>query len=309
MQRAIPYVIVTVFVVAICGSCRTSSRAVALPKGASGPGHVTMRDTDGEHLDVLVDGKVATRYMYSHDTSTPERRTQTFKTYLHVFDEDGKAPITNSGDGGEYPHHRGIFIGWNKIAYNGKTYDRWHMKGGEIVHQRFAETMSNGKSALFTSVCNWNDENGKPFIVEERTTTVRPVAAPGRLIIDFTSRLVAPDGDAVLDGDPEHAGIHFRPADSVDRAKTIYLYPKENAEPHKNLDYPWIGATFTLKDTGKTYSVVVVGTGFLAAANSLYTRAMRCTGTISPSAIRKRYFSTSGSPLVNVALGNAPKRP
>jgi putative membrane-bound dehydrogenase-like protein len=248
--------IVTLLLAVALIGCHTSSTSRTLPKDASGPGHVTVKDTEGEHLDVLVDGKVATRYMYAHDTSTPERRTQTYKPYLHVFDEDGKAPITNSGDGGEYPHHRGIFIGWNKISYNGKTIDRWHMKGGEIVHQRFADVMNNGKSAMFTSVTNWNDESGKPFIVEERTQTVRTIPAPGRLIIDFTSKLTAPDGDAVLDGDPEHAGIHFRPADTVDRAKTVYLYPQANAQPHKDLDYPWVGATFTLKDTGKTYSVV-----------------------------------------------------
>jgi mono/diheme cytochrome c family protein/glucose/arabinose dehydrogenase len=217
---------------------------------------VTVKDTADAYYDVLVDGKVATRYMYAHDTSTPERRTQTYKPYLHVFDADGAAPITNPGDGGQYPHHRGIYIGWNKIAYNGKTYDRWHMKGGEIVHQRFSEQMNNGKSALFTSVTHWNDESGKPFIVEQRTTTVRPVAAPGRLLIDVTFSLTAPDGDAVLDGDPEHSGIHYRPADTVDRAKTVYLYPKEGAQPHKDTDYPWVGETYTLADTGRTYSVV-----------------------------------------------------
>ena len=31
---------------------------------------------------------------------------------------------------------RGIFAGWMKMTFDGKNYDRWHMKGGEIVHQK-----------------------------------------------------------------------------------------------------------------------------------------------------------------------------
>ena len=48
-------------------------------------------DTKGDHLDILSDGKVVARYMYAHDTSTKERRTETYKPYLQVFDADGKS--------------------------------------------------------------------------------------------------------------------------------------------------------------------------------------------------------------------------
>src|SRR5579883_803660 len=96
-----------------------------------------LRDKAGQYLDVLLDGKVVARYMYAYDRSTPERLQETYKPYLHVFDAEGKAPITNGGPTGLYPHHRGIFIGWMKIGVDGQTFDRWHMKGGEIVHQKF----------------------------------------------------------------------------------------------------------------------------------------------------------------------------
>ena len=126
-----------------------------------------------------------------------ERLNETYKPYLHVFDADGKAPITK-GPGGEYPHHRGIFIGWNKIKVGGKTYDRWHMKGGEIVHQKFVGEQNGwrGRRATFTAVTHWNDENGKPLLVEERTIRrpPRPRAVAGSSI-DVTSKLTATDGD------------------------------------------------------------------------------------------------------------------
>ncbi len=279
----------SVFCVSGCGS----------HPAAAGP--VKLKDTPGDHLDVLIDGKVAARYMYAYDKSTPERLAETFKPYLHVFDAEGKAPITK-GAGGEFPHHHGIFIGWNKIGFAGKTYDRWHMKGGEIVHQKFA-AQSEGASASFTAISHWNDEAGAPILVESRTTTVTPAAVPGRLVVDFTSELVAPSGEIMLDGDPEHAGVHFRPSDTADRAKTSYLYPKENAEPHKDVDYPWVGMTFTLQDTGKQYSVVQMnhptnpkGTRWSAYRNYGRFGAFP-TGTVkegSPLALRYRFLIADG---------------
>ena len=210
-------------------------------------------DKKGEHLDVLLDGKVVTRYMYAHDTSTKERAAETYKPYLHVFDAEGKGPITK-GPGGQFTHHRGIFIGWNKISFEGKSYDRWHMKGGDIVHQTFSGQKADADQATFTSNTLWQaDKPDRAIIEEERTMTIRK-SGPGRIVIDFTSKLKAPNGEVKLDGDPEHAGIHFRPADEVDTAAGVYTYPKDKADAHKDTDYPWVGQTFKLN--GKSYSVV-----------------------------------------------------
>lgn len=231
-----------------------ASPAVAADTAARGaaPGF-SFHDEPGEHLDVLLDGKLVARYMYAHDKSTPERANETYKPYLQVYDAEGKAPITK-GPGGEFTHHRGIFIGWMKISHNGKTYDRWHMKGGDIVHRKFLNEKADQDHATFTSVTHWDDAEGKPIIEEERTMTFRRAPGPGRLLIDFTTKLTAVNGDIKLDGDPEHAGIQFRPAQEVDRKETVYVFPKEGATPHKDFDYPWVGETFTLH--GKRYSVV-----------------------------------------------------
>ncbi|HEX8912986.1 MAG TPA: DUF6807 family protein [Humisphaera sp.] len=213
------------------------------------------KDAAGDHLDVTLDGKVVARYMYAHDTSTKERAAETYKPYLHVFDAEGTAPITK-GAGGDFTHHRGIFIGWNKITYDGKAYDRWHMKGGDIVHQKFAGQKADADAATFTSVTGWQaDGPDKLILTEERTTTIRRApAGAGRVVIDFTSKLTPTAADLTLDGDPEHAGIHFRPAQEIVRQETAYVYPKEKAEPHKDKDYPWVGENFTVR--GKRYGVV-----------------------------------------------------
>ncbi len=214
----------------------------------------SFEDKAGEHLDVLLDGKIVARYMYAHDVSTPAQRDLTYKPYLHVYDADGKAPITK-GPGGQFPHHRGIFIGWMKMAFNGKSYDRWHMKGGDIVHEKFLTQKADKDQATFTSLTHWLAEDGKSIVDEERTTTIRRAKAPARLLFDTTFKLTAPNGDVTLDGDPEHAGVQFRPSNDVVGKETVYYFPKEKADPTKDVDYPWVGETFTLN--GKKHSAVI----------------------------------------------------
>ena len=220
---------------------------------AADPNGFSFKDDPGQHLDILLNGRLAARYMYAHDNSTKQRRDETYKPYLHVFDAEGDAPITK-GPGGLFPHHRGIFIGWRAMKFNGKSYDRWHMPDGEIVHQKFLAEKAGPDEATFTSLAHWNDPKGEPFLVEERTMTVRRGPEPARLAIDFHTKLTAPRGDVVLGGDPEHSGVQYRPANELDSTKTVYFLPKEHPNVHKDLDYPWLGETYFLN--GKKYSVV-----------------------------------------------------
>src|SRR5436190_7584765 len=72
------------------------------------------------------------RYMYSKlDEQTKEARSATFKPYHHVYDPSGKRLMTK-GPGGLFPHHRGIFFGFNRISYGeGKKADTWHCNNKE----------------------------------------------------------------------------------------------------------------------------------------------------------------------------------
>ncbi len=237
----------------LCGLLAMAFTTGTGDAGAADAGFA-LRDKPGQYLDVLLDGKVVARYMYAYDRSTPERLQETYKPFLHVFDAEGKMPITNGGPKGLYPHHRGIFIGWMKIGVDGQTFDRWHMKGGEIVHQKFLNEKADHDHATFTSQTGWNDAHGKPFLEEERTVTVRRAPGVGRLLIDCTFRLKSLRGVITLDGDPEHSGVHFRPANDIVTKDTVYEFPRAGANAHKDVDYPWVGETFTMR--GRQYSVV-----------------------------------------------------
>ena len=83
------------------------------------------KDTAGKHLDILRDGKPIVRYQYEYN---PEKRLETYKPMHHVMDAEGKDTITK-GHGGQFTHHRAIYIGWNRLGHQGKNYDLWHMKG------------------------------------------------------------------------------------------------------------------------------------------------------------------------------------
>jgi hypothetical protein len=216
-------------------------------------GALEFKDTEGKHLDVVSDGKVVVRYMYEHDTSTKEKHHETYKPYLHVFDAEGKKPITK-GAGGKFTHHRGIFIGWSKTQANGKSYDRWHMKGGDIIHQKFSKQEVKEGAAVFTSVTHWMDDQEKAFLEEERTFTITEGVHGGRVMIDFHTKLSPVSGDVFLKGDPEHAGVQYRPANEVDTKKTKYLFPNGVTKVNGVKDLPWAAENYTLD--GKEYGVV-----------------------------------------------------
>ena len=213
----------------------------------------SLKDQAGDHMDIVYDGKIIARYMYAHDTSSAKRRAETFKPYLHIYDEEGKAPITK-GPGGLWTHHRGIFVGWRATA-DGKKVNRWEMEGGDQVHVKFLEQKADEKSATITSLVEYQGENSdpKPFLTEERTMTFLAPTAPAYCVVDVSSKVTAQAGTVELGGDSEHGGMQYRPSDSV-REGTTYIFPKENADPHKDKDYPWVGETYKLGD--KHYSVI-----------------------------------------------------
>ncbi|OYW75538.1 MAG: hypothetical protein B7Z37_12790 [Verrucomicrobia bacterium 12-59-8] len=209
---------------------------------------ITVAEKD--HVDVSTGGKVVARLMMANDLSTPERHHETYKPYLHVFDASGATRLTK-GPGFNFTHHRGIFLGFSKISYGGKSYDRWHMKGGDQVVTK----VEPGDSS-FTAFINWQGDTTEPFLTEERQLTFTTPAKPFYLGIDMTSAIKPVNGEAEMSGDPEHAGAQFRPSELVDTQTTTYIFPGENVDAHKIKDLPWAAEVFSVE--GKTFTVVIL---------------------------------------------------
>jgi hypothetical protein len=68
------------------------------------------------------------------------------KPYHQLFTPDGSTIITNDNKG-MYPHHRGIFYGFNTITYDGKKADVWHGRNGE--HTDHEKILSAEAGTLF----------------------------------------------------------------------------------------------------------------------------------------------------------------
>ncbi len=184
-------------------------------------------EDDAAHSVQLQHGeKPLVRYMHAPlDDSSDQRRGETYKPYLHVYSPDGLQLLTK-GPGGLFPHHRGIFFGFNKITYSdGKKCDTWHCHGKAYQqHERFAALEADDEGGQMVSIVEWHGADGEVFATEEREQAVQLTG--GMLQIDFASTLTpaAGVGTIQLDGDPQHAGVQFRSSQKVadETAKQTY---------------------------------------------------------------------------------------
>jgi hypothetical protein len=135
----------------------------------------------------------------------------------------------------------------------GKSYDLWGMGGGVQIHQKFLDQKAGADQASFTAEVLWNAKSGEPLLEEQRTFVFHRRPAPTLVLVDVVSTLKAVAGDTLLNGDPEHAGVHYRPANELDKSQTKYVFPQEGNDPRKDKDLPWAAETYVLGD--KTYAV------------------------------------------------------
>jgi len=188
----------------------------------------------------------------------------TTKPFHHLFAPDGKTIVTNSNQG-QYPHHRGIYFGFNNISYGGKKADVWHCRNGE--HTTHEKVLASEAGPLFgrqTLQIAWKGTDGKDFASERRELTAYNL--PGGTMIDFASELTTTLEKVRLDGDPQHAGFHFRANSAMEKntKETFFIRPDGKGAPgqEKNwakdkggpVNLPWNAMSFVLE--GKRYTVV-----------------------------------------------------
>jgi hypothetical protein len=207
---------------------------------------------EGVQADILrPDGEPILRYTFERDTSTPERTFDTAKVFAHVMAPGGEETLTK-GAGGTFPHHRGIFIGWNRIEHGGKRHDLWHVRDTVQEHRKFLQTEGDENGAAITSEIAWIGVDGEPVISEKRTYRVVE-SADAYAVIDFVSELTAVGGDVKLGGDPEHAGVQFRPSQEVaDNKSASYVFHESDIDPKKDKDLPWVALSFRIGDQAWT---------------------------------------------------------
>jgi hypothetical protein len=231
------------------GQSATFKATVSTDSPAKSEGY-SWHDTKGEFMELKLGTRPVLRYMYAYDDSTKERREITYKVYHHLYDPDGQFFVTK-GPGGLYPHHRGLYFGFNRISYDGKQADTWHCNKGEHQkHARFLASEAGAVLARHRLEIHWHGQDKAVFAREERELTIDNV--PGGQRVDFASRLYSTGSKIKLDGDPQHAGFQFRAAQEVAEKtgkQTYYLRPDGVGKPGETKqggDYPWKGMSFVI---------------------------------------------------------------
>jgi len=216
---------------------------------------------------LMLAGKPLLRYERPvYDATDETSRQASYKPFHHVFDPVTGIRLTK-GDGGRYPHHRGIFFGYNKIGHGAEQSlqsDCWHCSGqARQEHRETVLEAAGPVSGLQRVAIDWIGSDGRPVLTEVREVDVVPVS--GGTVIDFSSRLAAA-APVRLDGDPQHAGVHFRASNEVHettRGETYYLRPDGKGKPgeYRNwpedetaIDAPWHAVSFVVG--GQRYTVL-----------------------------------------------------
>ncbi|MEW4571202.1 DUF6807 family protein [Tautonia sp. JC769] len=199
------------------------------------------------------------------DESSPEARELTFKPFHHLFAPDGRR--VTKGPGGLFTHHRGLFFGFNRVSYgDGKQADVWHARGK--AYQSHEETLSEEAGPVLGRHrvrVGWHGQEGEIFALETREVTA--YAAEEGYFIDFAALVETEAGPVMLDGDPQHAGVHFR-ADNhvadVSKGETYYLRTDGRGAPGETRNWepktgegpvnlPWNAMSFVID--GDRYTV------------------------------------------------------
>jgi hypothetical protein len=186
----------------------------------------------GTALDILHQGKPAARFIFGDGQMKP---------FLHVFGADGEL-LTNPGidaegkEAGRFPHHRGIFIGWNQIRSDLGNDDLWHFRRKEhmevtnvresVVTDDYAEIIAD----IVWRSSNKDAEGDDVLVRETRTLRISKPEESWTIVVDATFDLTAAR-DITLGGDLQHAGVHFRAHREVaNRAgDTIYMWAPDVA--------------------------------------------------------------------------------
>ena len=202
-------------------------------------------DLPGRKVDITQDGVLRARLIYGEGQIKP---------YLRVQGEEGDG-LNEWSDKQTYPHHRGIYIGWNKIVSDLGSFDLWHMNnGGKMTLSKLDRLDGEKDSATIVATIEWRggkkDASGSDLLLTEiRTLTVsRPAAQTTQVDAQFALK---PARDLTLGGDLQHAGVHFRASASVQaRAKdTTYVWEPDIAGKGGKVgskEMKWVRYTFPI---------------------------------------------------------------
>ena len=218
-----------------------SRYTLRLGSGGKTPSTVFSFKEGSGYSDLLYGKTPVLRQMTAYDPTSKDSLHQTYKTFHHVWGFHGDGFITK-GAGGQYTHHRGLFIGFSKTRVGDKQWDFWHCKGVSVRHEKYdpaAEAMGPVLGRILSQT-GWYDPDGKVVVRDYRqVTSWRQVEA--QALLDFVITIEAVSDKVSLKGDPQHAGFQYRAVESKPGKgnKTTYVRSTESTGGKNDV---WEGA-------------------------------------------------------------------
>ena len=218
-----------------------SRYTLRLGSGGKTPSTVFSFKEGSGYSDLLYGKTPVLRQMTAYDPTSKDSLHQTYKTFHHVWGFHGDGFITK-GAGGQYTHHRGLFIGFSKTRVGDKQWDFWHCKGVSVRHEKYdpaAEAMGPVLGRILSQT-GWYDPDGKVVVRDYRQVTAwRQVEA--QALLDFVITIEAVSDKVSLKGDPQHAGFQYRAVESKPGKgnKTTYVRSTESTGGKNDV---WEGA-------------------------------------------------------------------
>ncbi|MCA8967725.1 MAG: PmoA family protein, partial [Planctomycetes bacterium] len=198
--------------------------------------------------------------LLEHDTAFDlERVEATNKPILHLLHPLSGVRLTK-GAGGEYSHHRGVFLGWNKTTVSGRTVDLWHCGNAAQRHAGYLDPLAahGPVFARLAALTQWIDADHAILGRDVRQVVVWAPDRAQRVRIDFDIRIDS-DTPMTLRGDPQHAGFQVRMANEVaERKDALYVRPETASGGDNDVwqDLGWAMIRYRLR--GQDYDVVHV---------------------------------------------------
>jgi hypothetical protein len=227
--------------------------------GKPAAGEFSWKKVPGEYAELVCQSRPMIRYMCK--TLTDETREEAYKVYHHVYNPSGNAFITK-GPGGKYPHHRGLFLGFNNISHGeGRRANTW---SGQNTPQTHAGSLAEEAGPVLGRqlvAVEWRGSGGEVYLNEKREVAV--FNASGGTLIEFASQLTTAGGKVKLDGNAAHAGFQFRAHQEVAEGTeklTYYLRPDGKGELGQArataFDLPWDAISFVLAEDRYTVAYI-----------------------------------------------------
>jgi hypothetical protein len=226
-------------------------RLETAPAGAKS--RVEVVDTDGA-IDVMIAGKLFTRYNYSSDYPKP---------FLYPFTAHDGAQVTRNypmlddvpDEDHDHKHHRSVWIAYGEV--NGV--DLWTEAPGHgwIRHQQFEEVTGGPVFGRIRSRNAWTSPEGARQMTDVREFTFYNVGK--ERLVDIKISLRATEGEVLLSDTKEGGIISVRVASSMDGSKAGVIANSYGARTEaENWGRPAQWCDYCGPVDGKTYGITIM---------------------------------------------------